>query len=683
MKYDDCSTPLNRATQLLLLLISGTALYSTSQAAETAPVQLEAMVVTGEKTQRSLIDTATAVTVLGGDELDQGQYESINELSARAPNVITNPTGGINIRGAEGTGPAIGVQSFISGGRPRVSTLIDGTSEVWSGQQYLDAGLWDVEQVEILRGPQSTTQGRNAIGGAMVINTKDPTFHLEGAVRAGWADEDGRANVAAMVSAPLIANELAFRLAADVVRGNSPIDYAGNWPWWNPSKTDHSTIRGKLLWKPQNQPDLEAKLTLSRRDYDGQYMSVINSKDPKDMLYSPHRFSSSRHQDSSNTTASIDTSYQINEHLAAHLLYSYSDNLISFEQRPTYMRLKMDEQSHTAEARLVFNVPEQRLEGVAGLYVYQRNQELKAGNKEGNAVNNVFDGTDKLGTIAAYTDLTWGLSEQWKVLLGARVEQESQDRDVIGWGKVPIKADISKSVFLPKLGLAWEYAPNSSVAFTVREGYNPGAGALDEKDRFYQYDSESVWAYELSAKSIVRPGLLLTGNLFYNDYRDYQVLHGGRLQNLPESRTYGLELSADMSLADGWQLFGSLGLLKTEVQQSGQWGSKVDGNELSYAPNTTAGLGVRKQWGAWQMGVDAQYVAEYFTDLDNAAKGAAGNYVVTNLQASYTLGQATLRAYVKNLFNDDVVTRRFSGSRSSDYYVGSPRTVGMNVEYRF
>lgn len=677
----DSPARLNRATQLLLLFISGTALYSSHVRAAEA-VQLDAITVTGEKTKRSLINTTTAVTVIDGEEADQGQLESINELSARAPNVVVNPTGGVNIRGTEGTGPAIGMQSFVSGGRPRVSVTLDGASEVWSGQQYLDAGLWDVEQVEILRGPQSTTLGRNAISGAMVVNTKNPTFHREGAVRAGWANQDGRTNLAAMFSAPIIDNELAFRIAADLVRGNSPIDYTGSWPW-NPSEINHSNLRGKLLWKPASIAGLEAKLTLSNRQYEGQYMSVINSADPKDMLYTKGKASNVRHQDSSNTTATTDISYTINDQLSAHFLYSYANNLVQFEQQPSFMRLKMDERSHTAEGRLVFNLPKQRLEGVAGLYFYQRHQDLAAAGKPNSTVNDVFDGTDKLGTLALYSDVSWGFTDTLRLLLGARVERESQDRNVLGWGEVPIKADIAKTVFLPKVGLAWEFAPKGSLAFTVREGYNPGAGGLDDKDKFYQYDSESVRTYELSAKSLVTQGVLLTANLFYNDYSDYQVFHGGRLQNLPKGQTSGLEFSADMSFAGDWQLFGSLGLLQSKVKETGAWGSNVQGKELSYAPKMTSGFGVSKQWGGFKLGANANYVAEYYTDLDNTEKGIAGNYVVTNLQASYSIGDATIRAYVKNLMNDDVVTRRFSGARSNDYYVGAPRTIGMNVDYRF
>lgn len=52
-------------------------------------------------------------------------------------------------------------------------------SESWNGQRYVDASPWDVEQIEVLRGPQSTTQGRNTMAGAIVVNTKDPTFDWE------------------------------------------------------------------------------------------------------------------------------------------------------------------------------------------------------------------------------------------------------------------------------------------------------------------------------------------------------------------------------------------------------------------------------------------------------------------------------------------------------------------------
>jgi outer membrane receptor protein involved in Fe transport len=263
------------------------------------------------------------------------------------------------------------------------------------------------------------------------------------------------------------------------------------------------------------------------------------------------------------------------------------------------------------------------------------------------------------------------------------VERESQNRDVIGWGNVRINTDVAKTVLLPKLGLAWHASPHSSLAFTVREGYNPGAGGVDDNDKFYQYDSESVWSYELSAKSQVTSGVMLSGNLYYNDYSDYQVFHGARLQNLPKGRSYGLELAADAKLANGWKLYGSLGLQDSKVQETGQWGSNINGKQFSYAPRVTASAGVRKQWGAFHVELDGNYVASYFTDLDNTEKGKAGDYVVANLKVGYSIGNATLRAFVKNLGNEEVITRRFSGARSNDYYVGAPRTVGVNVDYHF
>ena len=635
---------------------------------------LDNVTVTAEKMPRSFLRTTTAVTVLGGDEIDQGQLESVNEVANRVPNMHANPTGGVNIRGVEGTGPAVGVNSFISGGRPRISTSIDGATEVWAGQQYLDSGLWDVQQVEVLRGPQSTTQGRNAIGGAMVIKTKDPAFHHEGAARLGWATADGRATLAAMVSGPLRENELAFRLSADGVKGHGYIDYPGDWPV-DLSQIRHYSLRGKLLWTPSALPGLTAKLTVSHRDYEGQYMQVINSAKVEDYTFSRNRFSNSRYQESDNTTTTADISYQLNDNTSAHFTYSYGDNHLGFEQVPRRMSLTLDEKSHTAEARLVHRQPARGFSGVLGAYYYDRQQTLLAR-------TNVFDGTDQLNTLALYGDASTALSDKLDLLFGARVERESQDRNVLGWGRVSIRADIAKTVFLPKVGFSYQLAPQSMLAFTARKGYNPGAGMVDDTDRYYEFDSESVKAYELSLKSRLA-GVLLTGNLFYNDYDGYQASHDGRLHNIPKGRTYGLELTADANLTGTLQLYGTLGLLNSKVMQAPDKAMSIKGNAFTYAPELSASLGVKKYWGNFHLGADVNHVGKYFTDMANDPQMQAGQYTVVNLQSGYELGNTTLRAFVKNVFNEGVITRRFSGNRGNDYYVGAPRTIGVNADYRF
>ena len=109
-------------------------------------------------------------------DMDKGGENSVYDSVAATPNATHNGAGIINIRGVEGTGPGTGYNTLVSGSRPRVSTTVDGMSESWNGQRYVDVSPWDVEQVEVLRGPQSTTQGRNTLAGAIVVNTKDPSF---------------------------------------------------------------------------------------------------------------------------------------------------------------------------------------------------------------------------------------------------------------------------------------------------------------------------------------------------------------------------------------------------------------------------------------------------------------------------------------------------------------------------
>src|SRR3546814_10882597 len=87
------------------------------------------------------------------------------------------------VRGLDGTGPASGANAFFAGTRPRLNFQLDGRTLTYNEAIYLDGLLWDVQQMEVYRGPQSTLQGRNAIGGVVAIKTADPTFDWQGKVR--------------------------------------------------------------------------------------------------------------------------------------------------------------------------------------------------------------------------------------------------------------------------------------------------------------------------------------------------------------------------------------------------------------------------------------------------------------------------------------------------------------------
>lgn len=88
------------------------------------------------------------------------------------------------MRGTDGTGPSQGSDAFLAGTRSRLNIQVDSRAASFNEITLGDLGLWDVQQVEIFRGAQSTLQGRNAIAGTMIYKTNDPTFTREYGGRA-------------------------------------------------------------------------------------------------------------------------------------------------------------------------------------------------------------------------------------------------------------------------------------------------------------------------------------------------------------------------------------------------------------------------------------------------------------------------------------------------------------------
>lgn len=179
--------------------------------------RIEEVVVYGTKQDLSVQDAAVSVVVLSSDDLDENAVYQLNDLFLRTPNVTLGLPETLTIRGISRTGVGFAGQGVTSNiyqdGVPKAGVAL--------GQ---DAGsVWDIEQVEILRGPQSTIQGRNALAGSVVITTSDPVYDWEvlGRVRGS---EYGNNQYAGVLSGPIIEDQLAFRFSADLQQSDGFID---------------------------------------------------------------------------------------------------------------------------------------------------------------------------------------------------------------------------------------------------------------------------------------------------------------------------------------------------------------------------------------------------------------------------------------------------------------------------
>lgn len=222
---------------------------------ERAPetLALDEIVVTGEKIARSLEQTTASAAVIDGASLEAYNDASVSDLFRRLGNVTASQDGTFSIRGVGNTGP----EGFTYG-QPVITQFIDGVAVDRIGQFTALSQAWDIERVEVLRGPQSTAQGRNALAGAVITTTRDPTEFWEARARARFA-ELGTRQLAIAGGGPL-GGGLSFRVAGDHRQSdgfvtNTTLDD----PEWG--ATGSRLGRAKLAYRPRALPALEVVAT--------------------------------------------------------------------------------------------------------------------------------------------------------------------------------------------------------------------------------------------------------------------------------------------------------------------------------------------------------------------------------------------------------------------------------------
>ncbi len=647
-----------------------------------AEVDLDTIVITGEKMDKSLKDTITAVTAITSDELETGETKQAKDIATQAPNVIPGSFGNINIRGISGGGAATGGLALITGSRARVATVVDGTSQDWSGYNFSPIGLWDAQQVEVLRGPQSTAQGASAIAGALVINTNDPTFESEAAFQAGlesYKNGNLKYNVAAMSSGAIIEDELAYRIAIDETKGEGWLNYDTNGYDDTPnlSESESLNIRGKLLWQPASIPELSAKLTVNHHKNDGEHIRFASNTEEgiNSQTLTLNSSTISRQQDSTDKSFALDVDYQIRSGLtnSLHISHSNSDLYADGYSVATATNTYDIQQDTTSlENRVIFNSQQSDWSGVLGLYASSKDSVIDA--TQG-ALN--IDTRYTTDTTAAYGETTYALSKLTQASLGLRIEHEDVDKTGSFFGRSDVIQDLDQTHYLPKIGITHAISDSTTLGASIRKGYSPsGTGINTSTNEAYEFDSEAVTAYEVSSKSVFANGTRLSANIFYNDYTDYQAASGFSVVNIDAAHTYGFELETSTWLTNNFELRGSVGLLRSEIDNN----DTNEGNQLSGAPETNIGLGFTQYLGDnWSFGADANYVGKYYSTLDNSDANEAGNHTVLDARAQYLLSGLTITGYIKNLTNEDVVYYR-EGTVAT---VGQTRTIGINALYRF
>jgi outer membrane receptor protein involved in Fe transport len=649
---------------------------------------VEEVIVTAEKLGRSVVDTPASTVVLDHDAIQRrAGVATTRDLLESIPNVVLSGTGNTApvIRGVDGTGAAQGADAFFAGSRPRLNIQIDGRALSYNEIVFGDSAIWDVQQVEVLRGAQSTLQGRNAIAGTIVTKTKDPTFENEGALRVeGGNYEQQRAS--GVVSGP-ISDDVAYRFAADWMSWHSFVKGWQGFPGVeDPGDFSALTLRGKLLFQPQSIAGWKTLVTLNHLDYSGPQTEIVGR--PYAAQVTNYTFEPVF--EPKTTGVIVDTQYELSSGLTAQAVLSGTDLSVKRKANPGDGIVNIDGHEYQFEPRLNYR-GEGRTAAVAGLYLFRAEQDESIDFPS----PQTFD--DEISTAAIFGEATLELNEKLDLIAGARYEEETHERYGGDNVSVAIALDETYRAFLPKLGLAWHVTESTTVGGVVSRGYNGGGGGFtfDEVSELftnYQYDPEYVVSYELYARRQLRDGrVLLTANVFYSDYKDMQLSYDLTpanstdfsfiVKNAPKAETYGAEVGANATLTQEIAVYGSIGLLHAEITQYP--GSGFQGNELPMSPSATASAGIAFNRDRWDASFNARYSTSYYSDIKNNPRGNVDPCWVANAQLGYRWDQIRIYGSVNNLFDSGKAMAIFSGPTPAEdsANIVAPRSYWLGAQW--
>ena len=672
-----------------LTLVISASLYSGFTIAEDEQEleSIEKIIVIGEKADRTLKDTASSVSVITEETLRSIQNITVSQAVSEIPNVVALTGAVPDIRGVSGNGSASGFNGVTGGARARVSTLIDGVAEPFMADLTGDSGIWDVEQIEVFRGPQSTSNGRNSLGGLIYIKTKDPSYDWEGAARVGYRNQDQYVDTSVMASGPLIDEQLAFRFTGQLLSGESydnSVIYEDHDPTFDLDELKTTRLKAKLLWKPSALDDFSALLTISDNSEKGdtgrKYFKAANPWD-----YIP---TGQRYMDTDSTTVSAKFDYKASNNIAFDLLIAGMDYQWGFETYDSKIEdrqiLTTEEQNLTIDGKMRFGLNNDALYGFVGLAYFEREQDYESvGGSE-------YHGHDESDSKAIYGEVSYVFADDFTLIVGGRVEKESQYRDY--FGKKLSVLDQDNTITLPKLVLQYAISDATTATVSARKGYNSAGGALDWfAGEYYYYDSESVNTFETGIRSSLNNGNInVSANLFYNDYSDYQATNlQRRISNIDSVVTYGLEAEISAMITQDLRLNAGLGLMNSEIKDDSPGYESINGNELSSAPGITANLGA-SYWFTDALSAKASisFVDDYYGETSNTEERIAGDYTVARVSLNYELENWIINAFINNLTDEKAVTVYQPvqpGGRLPDGYaaVVDPRTFGGSITYRF
>lgn len=661
------------------------------------------IIVTAEKTPESPLDVPIGLTVLTRDEIEDAEINTIRDAAANTPNFFTSVGDRVfnfySIRG-------ISNSNFLV--RDSVGFYLDDVPIDYF-HQFFPGQLFDLEQVEILRGPQNTLYGRNSIAGVVNITSRPPSDNQEMLLGLEYGSYNQR-SVRASISNTLIPDKLGFRLsgvysARDGFTENTLLDRDAN---------AQSDLAGRLnlLWRPDEDWSVSFNTLAAASNDGGVVYAEIDQPDPfkieeneiaeLDLSVNAQslkvaydgdnfRFTSITAHNFSNVGYRSDGDY------TAEDLYSFNSEVIS--------------NTWSQEFRLQSPTNARRFNWLLGAYFQDRSFEIDQQQVEytraGAAFFDIPDirfgdtfGEYDQTTLAAFGQVDLTPIDPLTLTLGLRYEYsrddlERSDRvetfDGVATTSGQVNDSIDGDALLPRFAATYRFSPNVAAYASITRGYRPVTlnYSIDDSS-LNDVRQESSWNYELGLKtSLLNDRLFFNVSAFINEINDYQVLlpnDQGFFTDITNARVrvVGFEAEAKAIPLNGLELIAGFGYANAEYTDytSPFTGENFNGNKLPYAPEYTLNLAAQyRSPGGFFSRLELQGLGTYFFDDANSLK--QDPFVLVNARIGYEFNNFRVYLFANNLFDEEYFTAAFAPFGVPRANFGDRRVIGIQFQTRF
>jgi outer membrane receptor protein involved in Fe transport len=657
----------------------------------TAAVELTPITVTGEKINRTLEQTQSSVVVVTEQQLREKADQDLADVFARTPGVYTQAGNenwgirGVPVSGFDDQGPAT-----LNGA---VSVFVDGAVQPNRALTFTSTQIWDAEQVEVFLGPQSTTQGRNSLAGAVVIQTRNPTFTPSFSAQTSVGNY-GERGAAVAGGGAIVDDKIAGRIALDYTEGDGYIDNVARNDDANPNRSTNG--RGKLLILPNE--DLEVLLTYAHNEHRQGDNSVLRENDR--VRYYKMSSNTQAFDNLKQDTVSAKVDYRLDDNwsltsLTANTSSDYSARL-DFDQTAVDNQVilrKQDGDLFSQELRL--NYTSDTVKSFVGAYYGHNTNNFHDRLLFDDELFGTVKGDTKIENKAVFGEINWTFVPRWTLITGLRYDHETNDTD-IDQDDFSSAGNVSKSfnAVLPKLGLDYELAADQYLGLMVQKGYRGGGVNVRAGGGHEAYDPEYTTNYELSYRgAFLDKSLRARANLYYTDWKDQQVsvldpdTQFAHIFNAGSSDIKGLEVFVEKDFSE--QLTLTLGAAVTAGKYkdfvTGD-GRDMSGEDFLYSPKYKVSMGGTYRWNdRLTLNTDVVYQSTAPSEYEFDAAGQviderrSDNYWLVNFNTEYKVTRnISVSGFVKNAFDKEYITNNRSGDILD---VGAPRTVGLALRY--